>query len=90
MERRPESFTRRSAARIRLGRTPNASYHRPARFGALSSPTACATLSPDRQEIGHPRSVVRPRGKVITVYTFHARAGSGRDIEATISDPGGL
>jgi BNR repeat-like domain len=40
------------------------------------------------QDIGYPRSVVRSDGKVVTVYAFHDRAGSVRDIEATIWDPG--
>ena len=41
-------------------------------------------ISPD---IGYPRSVVRTDGNVVTVYAFHDRAGSVRDIEATIWDP---
>ncbi len=40
------------------------------------------------QDIGYPRSVVRSDGKVVTVYAFHDRAGSVRDIEATIWYPG--
>jgi hypothetical protein len=40
------------------------------------------------QDIGYPRSVVRPDGKVVTVYAFHDRAGSRREIEATIWNPG--
>jgi hypothetical protein len=40
------------------------------------------------QDIGYPRSVVRPDGKVVTVYAFHDRAGPLRDIEATIWAPG--
>ncbi len=40
------------------------------------------------QDIGYPRSVVRPDGKIVTVYAFHDRAGSVRDIEATIWDAG--
>jgi BNR repeat-like domain len=40
------------------------------------------------QDIGYPRSVVRPDGKVVTVYAFHDRAESIRAIEATIWDPG--
>ncbi len=40
------------------------------------------------QDIGYPRSVVRPDGKVVTVYGFHDRAGSVRDVEATIWNPG--
>jgi hypothetical protein len=40
------------------------------------------------QDIGYPRSVVRPDGKVVIVYAFHDREGSRRDIEATIWDPG--
>ena len=34
------------------------------------------------QDIGYPRSVVRPDGKVVTVYAFHDRAGSVRDCHA--------
>ena len=41
------------------------------------------------QDIGYPRSVVRPDGKVVTVYAFHDRASSVRDIEAAIWEPGG-
>jgi hypothetical protein len=41
-----------------------------------------------KQVIGYPRSVVRPDGKVVTVYAFHDRAGSRREIEATIWNPG--
>jgi hypothetical protein len=36
------------------------------------------------RDVGFPRSVVRPEGKVVTVYAFHDCAGSVRDIEATI------
>ena len=41
------------------------------------------------QDIGYPRSIVRPDGRVVTIYAFHDRAGSLRDIEATIWDAGG-
>ncbi len=41
------------------------------------------------QDIGYCRSVVRPDGKVLTVYAFHDRVGSLREIEATIWDAGG-
>ncbi len=40
------------------------------------------------QDIGYPRSVVRPDGKIVTVYAFHDRTSSVRDIEAAIWDPG--
>ncbi len=40
------------------------------------------------QDIGYPRSVVRSDGKVVTVYAFHDRAGSGREVEAALWDPG--
>jgi len=40
------------------------------------------------QDIGYSRSVVRPDGKVVTVYAFHDRTSSVRDIEAAIWDPG--
>ena len=41
------------------------------------------------QDIGYPRSIVRSDGNVVTVYAFHDRASSLRDIEATIWNPGG-
>jgi hypothetical protein len=40
------------------------------------------------QDIGYPRSVVRSDGRVVTVYAFHDRAGSLREIEAAIWDAG--
>ena len=40
------------------------------------------------QDIGYPRTVVRPGGHVVAVYAFHNRAGSVRDIKATIWNPG--
>ena len=40
------------------------------------------------QDIGYPRCAVRPDGNVVTVYAFHDRAGSVRDIEAAIWNPG--
>jgi hypothetical protein len=40
------------------------------------------------RDLGYPRSVERPDGKVVTVYYFHDRARVERTIEATIWDPG--
>ncbi|HVT94290.1 MAG TPA: sialidase family protein [Bryobacteraceae bacterium] len=39
-------------------------------------------------DIGYPRTVQRPDGKVLTVYYFPEAVSSGRTIEATIWDPG--
>ena len=40
------------------------------------------------RDLGYPRSVQRPDGKVITVYYFHDRSRVERTIDATIWDPG--
>jgi hypothetical protein len=40
------------------------------------------------RDLGYPRSVERPDGKIVTVYYFHKRGGVDRTIEATIWDPG--
>lgn len=40
------------------------------------------------RDIGYPRSVVRLDGKIVTIYAFHDRAGSLREIEAAIWDAG--
>jgi hypothetical protein len=40
------------------------------------------------QDIGYPRSIVRPDGMVVTVYAFHDRSNPTRGIEAAIWDPG--
>ncbi len=40
------------------------------------------------RDLGYPRSVQRPDGKVVTVYYFHDPAHVERTIDATIWDPG--
>jgi hypothetical protein len=40
------------------------------------------------RDIGYPRSVIRPDGKVVSVYYFHDRSGPTRYLAATIWDPG--
>ena len=40
------------------------------------------------RDIGYPRSVERPDGKVVTIYYFTARDDIDRTIQATIWDPG--
>jgi hypothetical protein len=40
------------------------------------------------RDLGYPRSVQRPDGKVVTVYYFHDTPGGDRYIAATIWDPG--
>lgn len=39
-------------------------------------------------DVGYPRSVVRPDGRVLTVYYYNDRTGPTRYIAATIFDPG--
>ena len=39
-------------------------------------------------DLGYPRSVQRPDGKVVTVYYFNGPANRERTIEATVWDPG--
>jgi len=40
------------------------------------------------QDVGYPRSIVRPDGKIVTVYAFHEINRIDCNIEATIWDPG--
>jgi hypothetical protein len=40
------------------------------------------------RDVGYPRSVQRPDGKIVTVYYFHDQPKSDRYIAATIWDPG--
>jgi BNR repeat-like domain len=40
------------------------------------------------RDLGYPRSVQRPDGKVVTVYYFHDRGRVERSVDATIWDPG--
>jgi BNR repeat-like domain len=40
------------------------------------------------QDIGYPRSVVRPDGRIVTVYAFHDRTNPNREIEAMVWEPG--
>jgi hypothetical protein len=40
------------------------------------------------RDIGYPRSVHRPDGKVVTVYYFHDTPAGDRYVAATIWDPG--
>jgi hypothetical protein len=40
------------------------------------------------RDLGYPRSVQRPDGKVVTIYYFHDPAHIERTIDATIWDPG--
>jgi hypothetical protein len=39
-------------------------------------------------DLGYPRSVQRPDGKIVTVYYFNGRRDRERTIEATVWDPG--
>ena len=39
-------------------------------------------------DVGYPRSVQRPDGKVVTVYYFHDEPLGDRYVAATIWDPG--
>jgi hypothetical protein len=39
-------------------------------------------------DLGYPRSVVRPDGKIVTVYYFNDDVHNERFIEAVIWDPG--
>jgi hypothetical protein len=52
-----------------------------------SQPFVLRTAGASR-DLGYPRSVQRPDGKVVTVYYFHDRAHVERTIDATIWDPG--
>ena len=40
------------------------------------------------RDVGYPRTIQRPDGKVVTVYYFHDQPASDRYIAATIWDPG--
>jgi hypothetical protein len=40
------------------------------------------------RDIGYPRSIVRPDGKIVSVYYFHDRTGPTRYLAATLWDPG--
>jgi hypothetical protein len=40
------------------------------------------------RDLGYPRSIVRPDGKIVTVYYFHDKTDVDRTIQATIWDPG--
>ena len=40
------------------------------------------------RDIGYPRSVVRPDGKIVSIYYYHDTTGPTRYIGATIWDPG--
>ncbi len=54
------------------------------------------TWGPDRflrsdggsTDLGYPRSVQRPDGKIVTVYYFNGQSNGERTVEATIWDPG--
>jgi BNR repeat-like domain len=39
------------------------------------------------QDIGYPRSVIRPDGRLVTVYAFHETGNPNREIEALIWEP---
>ena len=49
--------------------------------------SSCATDGGGR-DVGYPRSVQRPDGKVVTVYYFHDTPAGDRYVAATIWDPG--
>jgi hypothetical protein len=40
------------------------------------------------RDLGYPRTVQRPDGKIVTVYYFHDKSDVDRTIQATIWDPG--
>lgn len=40
------------------------------------------------RDLGYPRTVQRPDGKIVTIYYFHDKTGVDRTIQATIWDPG--
>jgi hypothetical protein len=40
------------------------------------------------RDIGYPRSVQRPDGKIVTIYYFTPQTDPDRSIQATIWDPG--
>jgi hypothetical protein len=63
-----------------------------ARFSADQGKTWCEpfALRDDGggRDLGYPRSVIRPDGKIVSVYYFHDRSGPTRYLGATIWDPG--
>jgi hypothetical protein len=56
--------------------------------GATWTPAIALRDDGSSTDIGYPRSVLRPDGKVVSVYYFTDRAGPDRYIGATIWDPG--